>query len=129
MKTKPLMITSSFVLALFGISATFFPSEILLNLDQTPNELLILFVQIAGALYFGFGIMNWIGKNVLFGGIYGKPLCIGNLSHFGIAGLALLKSAMKSSSVKYIWIVTIVYLIFAILFGITFFTNPKLKNN
>jgi hypothetical protein len=129
MNTKVLMASSSVVMGIWGLAASFFPQEILKLLNLSPSELQILFVQIIGALYFGFAIMNWMAKNVLIGGIYAKPLCTGNFAHFGIAGLALLKATLSNPTLTYIWPVTIVYLVFAIFFGIVFYTNPALRKS
>lgn len=126
MNTKFLMTASSIVMGILGLAAIFLPKEILINLGQPQTELLTLFVQMTGALYFGFAIMNWMAKTVLIGGIYARPLCIGNFSHFVIAGLALLKATSINRSLPF-GILTIVYLLFAILFGIVLFTNPKFK--
>ena len=121
------MISSSIVMGLTGVAASFFPEEILNNIGLTANELSLLFVQITGALYLGFAVMNWMAKTVLIGGIYSRPLCMGNFMHFTIAALALIKAAMNNSNLKYVWVATIVYAIFAVLFGIILFTNPRKK--
>ena len=129
MNTKLLMITSAIVMGILGIICSFLPKEILVAFQQAPNFTLILFVQILGALYFGFGLMNWMSKGILIGGIYSKPLCTGNFCHFGIAGIALMKGALSSeNSTKYILIFALIYLIFAVLFGVVLFKNPQQKN-
>lgn len=128
MNTKLLMIASSIVMGVLGIICSFLPKEVLLLFGQTPTVTLNLFVQILGALYFGFAIMNWMAKTVLIGGIYSRPLCIGNFAHFVIAGLALVKCSTNGDATsKYIWVLTVVYALFALLFGAVFFTTPKQK--
>ena len=128
MNTKYLMVSSSMVTGFFGLIASFMPNEIMNYLGVTTIEYPSLFVQITGALYLGFAIMNWMAKTVLIGGIYARPLGMGNLVHFTVAALALLKSALSSSGSVYIWGAAILYSVFAILFGLVVFTNPqKLK--
>lgn len=128
MNTKLLMTASAVFMGLIGIALSFMPDEVLGTLDQVPNPTLALILQLTGALYFGFAITNWMAKTVLIGGIYSRPLSIGNFSHFFIAGLALIKSSVNSNtSSTYIIILTIIYVIFAILFGYVFFTNPIKK--
>ncbi|MEO8820165.1 MAG: hypothetical protein ABI267_04880 [Ginsengibacter sp.] len=128
MNTKLLMTASAIIMGANGIIASFMPREILQTLGQTPTSTLILIVQIAGALYFGFALMNWMAKSFLIGGIYAKPLSAGNLAHFGIAGIALIKVVINSSVTStYILVLAIVYVLFAIAFGIVFVTNPKVK--
>ena len=128
MNTKLLMIGSAVFMGLIGIALSFMPNEVLENLGQVPNPTLALILQLTGALYFGFAMTNWMAKTVLIGGIYSRPLSIGNFSHFFIAGLALIKSSLKSStSSSYIFILTIIYVIFAILFGYVLFIHPIKK--
>ena len=64
MSSKSLIIASSIVTALLGFAATFFPKEILNNIGHTPTEMPTLFIQITGALYFEFAVMNWMAKTV-----------------------------------------------------------------
>ena len=130
MNTKLLMTASAVIMGALGIIASFMPVEILKALGQDSNSTLILLIQITGALYFGFGLMNWMAKSSLIGGIYSKALSMGNFAHFGIAGIALVKAVInKSIASNYILILAIIYLAFAIAFGIVAFTNPKAITN
>lgn len=125
MNTKLLMTASSVFMGLIGIALSFLPNEIIETLGQVPNETSALTLQLTGALYFGFAMTNWMAKAVLIGGIYSRPLSIGNFSHFLIAGLALVKTSLNSNtSSTYIFTLTIIYVVFAILFGYVTFTHP-----
>ena len=126
MNTKLIMTISAVFLALAGISLTFFPNEIANQVglgSEKPSQLLI---QILGALYFGFAMLNWMAKGSIIGGIYNKPLVIANLSHFLIGGLALIKGLMRGGIDRspLFMILAGVYIIFAILFGILFVRHP-----
>lgn len=79
-------------------------------------------LQILGAMYFAFAMINWTSRANLIGGIYGRPIAIGNLCHFVIAALALLKA--YSSGLSVILIPAIIYTLFAVVFGIIFLTHP-----
>lgn len=128
MNTKLLMTASSVFMEFIGLALSFISREVLEILGQVPNEILTLILQLTGALYFGFAITNWMAKSVLIGGIYSRPLSIGNYSHFFIAGLALVKTLFNGNiSSTYIFIFTIIYVLFAILFGYYLFTHP-IKN-
>ena len=85
-------------------------------------------MQILGALYFGFAMLNRTAKANLIGGIYSRPVAIGNATHFLIGALALIKLAFNDTTLINIWIAGVIYSIFAILFGYVLFTNPVLKN-
>ena len=89
------MIASSVFTGLLGFAASFFPNEILNNIGLAPTETLALIVQISGALYVGFAVMNWMAKAVLIGGIYARPLAMGNFAHFMIAAISLIKGGIE----------------------------------
>lgn len=119
------MISSAILTGSLGLAVSFAPAEILKMISGSTNELLTLFLQITGALYLGFAIMNWMAKTVLIGGIYAKPLGMGNFLHFTVVALALFKFAITSEHSIYVWGATIIYSTFAILFGVVVFTSPK----
>jgi len=127
MNSKNVMVASSVFTGLLGLAASFFPKEILNTFGLSQTETLTLFIQISGALYIGFAVMNWMAKTVLIGGIYARPLAMGNFAHFMIAAIALIKSALNNSVLQYLWFGAILYSILAVLFGIVLFTNPSNK--
>jgi len=130
MNTKSLMTLSAMILALIGISLIFLPNEILDYLQLSVSETLQLLMQIIGSLYFALAILNWMSKGSLIGGIYGRPIAMANLTHFVIAGLALIKGLLANPSLSYvIWSIAIIYSIFAIFFGIVAFRHPVSENN
>ena len=129
MNTKSLMTLSAITLALIGISLIFFPKEILDYFELSVSETLELLMQIIGSFYFAFAMLNWMSKESIVGGIYNRPIAIANLTHFVIAGLSLIKGILSNSNLSYIiWSITIIYSIFAILFGIVAFKHPASQN-
>lgn len=125
MNTKLLMASSAVFLGIMGILFSFLPKEILVYLNGISNPITILFLQILGSLYLGFGILNWMAKPNLIGGIYSKPLAIGNLAHFGISAIALLKIIFEAQAhVEILILLAVVYVVFAICFGYVFMKNP-----
>jgi hypothetical protein len=122
------MMTSALLMAAVGILLQFIPHEILRYFGDSSTAIVPLLIQIAGALYLGFAMTNWMAKGVLIGGIYARPLAIGNFAHFLVGALALLKYAFAAQSSWVVWIVVFIYLLLAVLFGIVLFTHP-LKTN
>ena len=130
MNTKTLMTSSAIIIALIGINLILFPKELLSHLELGDSDTLELLMQIIGSLYCGFAMLNWMSKGNLIGGIYNRPISAANWTHFAIAGLALIKGIFANPNSSYIiWIITIFYSIFAILFGIVLFKHPDNKNN
>lgn len=125
MNTKIIMISSALFYAIIGIILSFLPNEIADYLNVEYNIITILFLNIMSALYLGFGILNWMAKETLIGGIYNKPIAIGNLMHFGVGAIALVNVVSNIQTHSEIVIsLTVVYVIFAILFVYIFRTNP-----
>ena len=129
MNTKNLMIASAAVMGVFGIAFSFFPKEILNYLGTSSGVPYTILLQITGALFFVFTIMNWMAKTVLIGGIYARPLAMGNFMHFVVGGLALIKVAFNNTGSLCIWIAALLYLVFAVSFGIVAFTAPAKKKD
>ncbi len=124
------MISSCALLGISGVILTFIPDEIISTLSITPNPISTLSLQLLGALYLAFAILNWMAKGSLIGGIYNKPIAIGNFMHFGVGALALVKIISKIQIHSEIIIsLAIVYAIFAILFAYVFKTNPSKIGN
>jgi hypothetical protein len=126
MNTKLLMTVSAVFLGLAGLVLTFFPQEVSGNFGI--NETSSILLQVLGALYFGFAMINWTAKANLIGGIYSRPVALGNLAHFAIGALALAKLTFNGTSLHYLWIAALAYSVFAILFGYVFYTTPDLSN-
>ena len=124
MNTKILMAGSAAFLGVSGVLLEFFPHEVLAYAGVMPTGFAPVVLQMLGAAYFGLAMTNWMAKSVLIGGIYARPLAIGNLAHFLIAALALVKYAATAGTSPAVCAVAAVYSAFAVLFGIVLFTHP-----
>lgn len=123
------MTSSALFLGIIGVLFSFLPNETAEYLHIEQNIITVLFLQIMGALYLGFAILNWMAKGTLIGGIYNRPIAIGNFMHFTVGAITLIKAVSSLPAHATIFIsLTIVYSIFAILFAIVFRTNPSKKN-
>jgi len=124
------MTASALFLGIIGILLSFFPQEIANYLNFDTNLISILFLQILSSLYLGFGILNWMAKGNLIGGIYSRPLAIGNLMHFAVSAIAFIKITFKiQTNFEFILSLTIIYSIFTLCFAYIFMTNPSKINN
>ncbi len=117
MKTKPMMVACSGFLGILGIVATFAPVEILRFFDSAEQEPLPTFIQLAGGLYFGFAMANWTAKDNIIGGIYSRPMSMGNFLHFVLGFAALAKLLWKHPSAWPTVVLMIGYGVFALFFG------------
>ena len=128
MKTKYLMISSAIILGLLGIILIFIPKELTLYFKMTPGLFNLLILQLAGALYFGFALLNWMGKENIIGGVYSKPVALGNFAHFFIGGMAVVQGAAANPGFSFLWIAAFIYALFAVLFGLVLFRPASVKN-
>ncbi len=121
------MTSSAVFLGIMGLGFTFLPDEIANYLSGLSNQSSILFLQILGSLYLAFSILNWMTRNNPIGGIYGRPLVIGNLVHFVVSSLALIKTVGQYTEMGF-WILiflTVMYSLFSVAFGYLLMNNPK----
>lgn len=115
-------------MAVLGLAASFAPEELLVGAGAGPTEGLQLLVQVTGALYVGFAMLNWMSKDSTIGGIYARPMTFANFLHFFAGGMALLKGAAGQTGVGGVWALAIVYGGFAIAFGLVAFRPAKLRD-
>lgn len=125
MNTKLLMALSALILGSTGIILSFLPQESAAFLDLDSSDIVM---QLLGAAYFGFAMINWTAKANLIGGIYGRPIAIGNFTHFVVASLALIKLTLKNSGDIVLIALSIVYTLLAISYAYVFFTHPSTTN-
>jgi hypothetical protein len=124
MQTNLLMVLSAAFMALSGLVFTFLPQETLVYWQIEPLRLLVLMLQLAGGLYLGFAMVNWMGRDSLIGGIYGRPVAMGNFLHFLVGALALIKAAIAGWGGTPIIAGAIIYTVFAVWFGFVVFVHP-----
>jgi predicted DNA repair protein MutK len=125
MTTKTLMASSALFMAALGLAATFLPQEIIAALGGGTVRTLPLLVQVLGALYLGFAMLNWMAKESLISGIYSRPVSMGNFLHFAIAGIAMAKAVAAGERAVPVLVCTALYAVFAIAFGAVVFGRVK----
>ena len=79
MKTRALMAASAVFLGITGVAALFAPDEILHAAGIPSSPFLPPLVQLCAALLLGFAMTNWMIKGSRVGGIYNRPIALGNL--------------------------------------------------
>ena len=123
MSTRLLMITSAAFLALIGLAESFVPEKVLEIHGTVPDNATLLLVQMMGAIYLGFAFLNWMARGVLIGGIYARPIAIGNFLHFGMVAVMLTKAAVVYGAAP-LAMSAFVYSVFAVGFAVVLFTTP-----
>ena len=117
------MMLSAVFLALLGLLTSYWPDKVLETHGTVPDNATLLLVQMMGAVYLGFAILNWTARGVVIGGIYARPLALGNFLHFAMVGVMLTRAAI-THGVAQLATSALVFSGFAIWFGIVLFTSP-----
>ena len=118
------MSTSAVFLAVLGFATSYMPDKVLGIHGSVPDMPTLLLVQMAGALYLGFAILNWTARGVLIGGIYARPVALGNFLHFAMVAVMLIKAAIVHGVVQ-LAISATVFSVFAVWFGLVLFRPPS----
>ncbi|MCX6081145.1 MAG: hypothetical protein NTW32_16570 [Chloroflexi bacterium] len=116
MKTRSLMMASSLALGLAGLLALFAPDELLGTAGVGAESNLPVILQLLGSLYFALAFINWSSKDSRIGGIYLRPISLGNFAHFFVGALVLGKYALANSQNGLALALMSVYSVFAYFF-------------
>jgi hypothetical protein len=115
------MAASAVFLGIAGVAALFAPDEILHAANVPSSPFLPSLVQLCAALLLGFAITNWMVKGSRVGGIYNRPIALGNLLHFAVGAITLDRFALHGHEAWPVLALATVYTIFAVAFGIVVF--------
>jgi hypothetical protein len=124
LNTRGLMRFSSAFLGALGLLGSFVPEELLQYMSIDPSGVPLWIIQLLGALYFAFAMMNWTARDSVMGGIYSRPVVIGNLAHFFMGTITLIKVAPAEGGAVWMWGLVLIYAAFAISFTSVMFRPP-----
>jgi hypothetical protein len=116
-KAKAIMTASALAMAVCGVAASFLPQEILATIGVAPHVVMTAVVQLLGALLLAFAMVNWMAKDSQIGGIYNRPVAIGNLVHFAVGAITLVKLVLAGGAPRYVLVAAVVYAVFAAAFA------------
>jgi hypothetical protein len=119
---KILMTSSAGFLGALGLGASFLPHELLANAGVRPEPSTVILVQLAGAAWFGYAMLNWTARGTLIGGIYGRPIALGNFTQFAVGAIALLKVLGHADAGAIVPALAAIYSGFALWFGYALFS-------
>ena len=119
--TKWLMVASALFLGGLGVASSFLPEEILSFYNVEPSFIPVILMQVTGALFMGFAALNWMARSNLIGGIYSRPVAVGNFLHFMVVAILLVKQLASGITMQTVTYGSILYLVFAICFGYVLF--------
>ena len=121
--TRWLMMLSAVFLAALGFATLYMPERVLGVHGTVPDNATLLLIQMMGALYLGFAILNWTARGAIIGGIYARPLALGNFLHFVLVATLLTRAAIQFGVLQ-LAASALVFGAFAVAFGLLVFKNP-----
>jgi hypothetical protein len=125
MSTRLLFGASGVLLFALGIVLQFAPQETAAALGLGASAPAAVVLQLMAGYALGWGAMNWMAKGSLFGGIFGRPIGIGNLLQFSSAAFALGRAASHGVVPALTWPLCGISAVFALAFYRTiFFGHP-----
>lgn len=126
LQTRILMSASAAFTGILGIAASFFSHEVLALIGASVETQTVTIVQVLGALYLGFAFLNWYLRGFVIGGIYNRPLALGNMLHFSVVAITLIKVALTYQQAA-LWAFTTAYLVFSVWFGAVLFSPAPVR--
>jgi hypothetical protein len=94
---------SAVVLLLCGLALLFGSDTLLPALAAGFPPAAAWLGQLLAAAWLGVAAMNWLHRSALLGGIYGRPLVLGNLSLYFISALSLLRALLDRAAPPALW--------------------------
>ncbi|MCC8410594.1 hypothetical protein LJ707_16745 [Mucilaginibacter sp. UR6-1] len=130
MNTKLIMTVAAVFLAAMGFALSFAADEIIKVLGGTPTETQMLCLQLLGAMYYAFALLNWMAKGAIIGGIYNRPVAIGNFTHFVMGSIVLTRAVLTNDTMPAsIAVLAGLYVVLAVLFAFITFRHPGTADN
>lgn len=123
--TRILMISSALFTGILGFGASFLPEEIIGYFGASPGPMGVLLIKVTGALYLGFAVLNWMARGNIIGGIYSRPVALGNFFHFVLIAIVLLRELIVQSTGGVLVVGFAFYTVFAACFGYLLFSSGK----
>ena len=110
---------------MMGLLTSFLPQEVLKINDLPTSPINVLLLQILSAFYIGLAMINYMSKDAVIGGIYNRPILMGNIAYHCIAAIALVKYAFSQGMFSATLItLTVVYCVLSLGFLKLFFVAP-----
>ena len=119
------MVGSALFLGVLGLLFSFMPLEMVMLLGYEPEAFPSFLLEMAGGLYVGFALLNWMARGKPIGGIYSRPVAAGNFIHFLVGSIVLGKNYLFGAESGLFLVLPLFYLLFAAGFGYLLFGKGK----
>jgi hypothetical protein len=121
--------TSAGLLFIGGLALLFAPDAILPRLAPGLPASASWIGQLIAAAWLGVGSLNWLSRNAILGGIYGRPVVLANAVLYAITALSLIRPVLSGSLPAAVWCIVGPSAVFATLYARLLFGGPIEKRN
>ena len=115
---------SAVVLLLAGLVLLFASDTILPALVPGLPRSAAWLGQLLAAAWVGLGAANWISRTSVLGGIYGRPIVMGNTALYLVSGLSLLRALADGTAPRGMWVPCAIALALAGVYGALLLRGP-----
>jgi hypothetical protein len=126
MHGRLILTLSALILFAVGAAALFAADELARLFDAGSSKGLALAIQLAGCGLLGFAALNWMSRGIRIGGIYARPIGIGNLLLFTTTSLTVGKAALAGTLPIVVTAVGVILALLAIAFAWLVFVHDPL---
>ena len=115
---------STAVLLAGGFALLFAPGEVLSSLLPGAPAGAQWLGQCLAAAWLALGALNWLQRNVVLGGIFGRPAVLANLTLYFVTALSLLRPLLSGNAPAALWAVFAPAAALAIAYGVLLLRGP-----
>lgn len=124
MNSAPVSTASAGLLLIGGVALLFAADDILPSLIPGFPETGAWLGQLLGGAWLAIAALNWLNRGARLGGIYGRPVVLTNAIVYFVGAMVLLKIVARPGLSIPVVIATILFVIFAALYGWLLFRGP-----
>lgn len=115
--TRLLMAASALYMALVGLATALFEEELLAYFGSSSSGFAVVLAGIVAGLYLGFAVLNWMARGNLIGGVYSRPVALGNFAQFLGVAIILMQETPGSTHTAELAVAAGINALFAASFG------------
>jgi len=96
---------SAAVLLLAGVALLFAPDVLLPAVVPEFPPAAVWLGQLLAAAWLAVAALNWLQRDAVLGGIYGRPVVLANVALYFISALSLLRALLGGAAPAALWLV------------------------
>ncbi len=115
---------SAAYLGILGLALLFGADTILPRIVPGFPSSAVWLGQLIAAAWLALAAMNWLARNAILGGIYGRPIVYTNALLYFVSALGVFKAAVAPHASPLLWMIVVPSAVFALVYGALLFGGP-----